>query len=557
MATTWVIGGPAPAGVETRELTKASKRRLTLRLDDAPSAEFEIDGRSNEVAGVVALSSDLHVYHNGTKIFRGRFGPEQDSVEATTHRTKFTAIGYRGMLNARKVGGAGAGVLLPGTVGNHISTPDSSLIDVVGDLEVVVHAKANWQGGGALQILAAKDNASTQRSWGFYITTTGFLDLYTFPAAADHISTVALPFLNGTAWWVKATIDVDNGAGGRTVKFWYAPDQLTEPTSWTQLGANVTVGATTTITNSTAPLWIGARANGTGDGFTAGTFYRVILRAGIDGTKACDFLPDNAAPAATSWVSQITGETWTLNGTAALTAANQTPLAFVQTDQGRIAWDVITSTQQCAGGNWGITNGIGPTSGTLRDRSTYDTGKPLGDIISELGRVDGGFEWEIDAALALNRWYPTRGSTKGTIDYGGLLTKVQRTLTPADFGNVAIASGDPNLTTPVTAVASGVASDVRGRWEVSQGYATVKEQTTVSSKATWLLAQVSTLRPDYVVTFAQGRWKGPTDIWLGDTVTLSVNSGRLSVAGQFRVIEIQLSWGENGEETVTMGLMAA
>ena len=335
---TWVLGGSPPSGVERRELSQAYGRSLTMRVDAPFTAQFSLDGRSSEAAEIDALETDLHVYRDGIKLFRGRIGPESDDVNETSHSCQFTATDYRGMLA-----------------------------------------------------------------------------------------------------------------------------------------------------------------------------YRIVDTAGA---------------------------------------------VFAAVDQGTIAWDLINASQALSGGNWGVTNGVGATSGTVRDR-TYDPGKPLLDAISELFRVDNGGEWEISPSLALNRWYPIRGTvTNVVLDYGGKVAKVRRLLSPGDFANFDLVSGSSRLT-PVSAVTAGIGTDPRGRWETSAGYPSVLEQATLTTKAAWLLDQTSTLRPEIGVVLTPGRWAGLSDVALGDTVALSVRSGRLADTGAYRVVEINCVPGEDGTETITMGLVAA
>ncbi len=230
--------------------------------------------------------------------------------------------------------------------------------------------------------------------------------------------------------------------------------------------------------------------------------------------------------------------------------------AYTSTAAGAIALGLVTTSQALAGGNWGVTAGVGTATGTSRDK-TIDPGKPVVESINELGRLDAGFEWEVDAELALNLWHPRRGSVNGVVlDYGGVLNRVQRLLDPKDFANAALATGGQGLA-PVMSATAGIGTDPRGRWETSGSFPTITDQNTLNARAPWLRDQASTLRPTYTVQFRPGRWKGKTHVWLGDTVTLVVKKGRLNIAGSFRVIEVSVQPGDNGTEVVNMGLLAA
>lgn len=238
------------------------------------------------------------------------------------------------------------------------------------------------------------------------------------------------------------------------------------------------------------------------------------------------------------------------------------------TDQGALVWTLIQESQALTGGNWGITNGLGAVSGTTRELTLKAAAK-LDEEIGKLGRLDNGFDWEISPLLELNRWYPTRDNGHGVVvDHGGLASRVRYNVDPsADYGNHALVTGKDGLT-PVSATSATIASDPRGRIEVSEAYPTVEEQATLNARAPQLLADIEVLRPTYLVTLAQekdddgqdlpsSRWKGPAHIWKGDTVNLSVHSGWLNVDDEFRVLQLEVAWGDSGSEVVTLGLVPA
>jgi hypothetical protein len=335
---TFVLGGPPPSGVLERELTKAHGRTITWRLDGTPTAQFSIDGRVDEAAGIVALATDLTVFDDGAKVFRGRIGPESDDIGPSSHACQFTATGYRGMLARRQTGAGGA--------------------------------------------------------------------------------------------------------------------------------------------------------------------------------------------------------------------------AYTATVAGVIAMDLIATSQALPGGDWTIAAGVGTTTGALRDR-TIDPGKPVVESIDEMGRLDGGYEWEIDADLHLNLWHPMRGADNAVVlDYGGLISSARRQLDPNDFANSALVTGSSGLT-PVTATTADIATDPRGRWETSAGYPSILNQSTLDARGPWLADQAAVLRPTWSATMRPGRWGGPSHVWLGDTVVLVVRSGRLNVAARHRVVEVGVQPGDDGDDTVTFGLLAA
>ena len=207
-------------------------------------------------------------------------------------------------------------VYLPGTTnGNYLSTPDAAVLDVTGDIDIAVRvAMDDWTPSGVGYFLS-KGWTTTNLAYSFYSTdSTGRLVLYyteNGTTAKFSTSTVAPAFTNGQAGWVRATMDVDDGAGNRVVKFYTAPDSFDYPTEWTQLGATVTTAGTTSIFAGTREIRLGVRGDNAHR--LAGKVYRAIVKNGIDGTAVADFDVTKFATAASTTCVAETGETWTLN----------------------------------------------------------------------------------------------------------------------------------------------------------------------------------------------------------------------------------------------------
>ena len=179
------------------------------------------------------------------------------------------------------------GIIINSLSGNYASTPDSAALSITGDIEIVARiARPNWAG---TQVFVAKSNDPNQTSYRFQGSTGSLVLIWSTDGTnlTTATSTVAPTFVNGTQYWLKVTLDVDNGAGGYTVKFYQAPDSATEPVSWTQVGADVVGGSTTSIFNGTAPFEVGSRNLG-GSGSFTGTISRTIIRSGIGGTVEFD-----------------------------------------------------------------------------------------------------------------------------------------------------------------------------------------------------------------------------------------------------------------------------
>lgn len=181
---------------------------------------------------------------------------------------------------------------VPGANDNHGSTPSTAALTITGDIECVARvALDDWSPTTTAGILS-KESGGTNRSWVFRVNTNGAMQITWFTAGTTASSAAAISNANlsstadGTALWLRWRLDVDNGASGRDATFWWAADQATEPTSWTQLGTTVTTTGTTSIFGGTADVQIGGSTNA---GLpTSGKLYRVILRNGIAGTTVLD-----------------------------------------------------------------------------------------------------------------------------------------------------------------------------------------------------------------------------------------------------------------------------
>jgi len=215
-------------------------------------------------------------------------------------------------------GGSNA-LSLPGTNGNYASTPDHASLDIISDIDIRAEiAAADWTPTTSKSIVSKYVTVGNQRSYRLRLLASGFLELvWTIDGTSQRnaISTAAPVVANGAKLAVRVTLDVDNGASGRTTTFYTAP---TIGGSWTQLGSPVIAAAVTNIHSGTAPLEVGSVATGT-ETFQ-GNIYKVEVRNSINGTVVAS--PDfSAQTAGATSFADSTGKTWTLQGTAAISSA--------------------------------------------------------------------------------------------------------------------------------------------------------------------------------------------------------------------------------------------
>jgi hypothetical protein len=213
-------------------------------------------------------------------------------------------------------------------------TGDQAIADrttaITGDLDVRAKIRATDYTPAAIKVICAHAGASGNRGWALALNATTGRPMLRYSTNGttwvDDVATAALPSVtdNVTDIWVRATLDVDNGASGRSTRFYSSADGIT----WTQLGSTVTTAGTVTLYSPTGiGLSVGA-INDTptfSDGW-AGPIYEVQIYDGT--TLVCRPRFDTYYHLATSLFEWAEGDThghdaqgniWTLGGDAAIT----------------------------------------------------------------------------------------------------------------------------------------------------------------------------------------------------------------------------------------------
>lgn len=262
-------------------------------------------------------------------------------------------------------------VTFPAVTGNHLTVPDAAPLDVPGDLCIVALIAPNdWTPAASVAICAKWTSPSN--AYMLRLITGGALSLSWSPDGTSTLSassTVIVPSVVDGDWkWIAVTFDVDNGATGRSVRFWTG----TDGTTWTQVGATVTTATVTSIFNGATPLFIGAQANATA--LFPGSIAHISIRNGIGAAGVVGgsevFRYDGptdligVAAAATSFAAG-TGQTVTVNragggsqtllvpplwGSIAVTEdADTMAAAGGSTHTGTVAWTEADDTMAAAG----------------------------------------------------------------------------------------------------------------------------------------------------------------------------------------------------------------
>jgi hypothetical protein len=203
-------------------------------------------------------------------------------------------------------------------VGNKISTPDSAALDITGDIECIVHAALDDWTPSANQNFIVKSltgGSAGDRAYQMQIrSTTGYPAFIISDGAVNYtlIADAAPAVSDGASIWIKAAVDVDNGASGKTATFYTSSDGV----AWTILGSPIIDAGVVAINSVTSDLFIGAQDDGTP---MLGKVYRAEVYDGIGGTLVASFAAsDYPSSGGSTFVSSETGETWTINGGAKL-----------------------------------------------------------------------------------------------------------------------------------------------------------------------------------------------------------------------------------------------
>lgn len=224
----------------------------------------------------------------------------------------------------------GGYLVLPGTSGAYASSPDPA--PVAGDLEVIVTAQRDddWRPAADENLVAHFDTGGDERGWRLYLDADGGGD----PALAgrpvlewsedgiavlSHAATDRIPVDPSGIVRLRVTFDLDDGAGGNLLTFW---SRETDDAEWTAIGDPLVGGAPTTIFASSAPYTVGAALTAGADSERfQGNIYSVQVIDGLTTILNPDFTNHLDG---TRTFSDAQGNTWTVNGSAAIYSPTST-----------------------------------------------------------------------------------------------------------------------------------------------------------------------------------------------------------------------------------------
>lgn len=304
-------------------------------IDEPPTAPYDIRTELLLDGTWTTVDPGLVRYSDGISIRRGRAGEGGSADKGSCSLTLDNSSGdffprnplgaYYGSLTRntplRVSLPYGSSYLhVPGDATDRATAPDSAGLSVTGDIDVRVSADMHWCED--LHLAGKWATTGNQRSWLLFLDVDGIVHWSwstagTSATATEVQSTTPLPVTAGP-YGIRVTHDVNNGASGNTVTFYYSSDF----SSWTQLGSAVVSSGTTSIFDSTASVEVGNVAEAAVSGTT--TLWsqdRRILRAaiynGIAGSLVASPRFEYQTAGASSFVDGQ-GNTWTMSGDSAM-----------------------------------------------------------------------------------------------------------------------------------------------------------------------------------------------------------------------------------------------
>lgn len=293
------------------------------------------------------ISSDVYghdradvVISRGKSSEAGRLEPTRLDMELNNRDGRYSPrnprspwFGTFGRNTPVRVWGRGPETYLwiPGSNGQRGRTASKTSLDVASDLDVRIELSLdriptlNSLRGPQVNELMGRYNATGtpgNRSWRLLVDRLGQPTLGWSTNGDDYFEEWArtpLPVVSGQRFALRATLDVDNGAGGHTVTFYTAPT-LAGP--WEQHGdPQIGDGITSVHAPGDASFELGD-INTINFAPGKGRYYRAELRDGIDGPLLAspDFTQfDATAPPTTADFTDAQGNVWQTTGGALIT----------------------------------------------------------------------------------------------------------------------------------------------------------------------------------------------------------------------------------------------
>lgn len=248
---------------------------------------------------------------------------------------------------------------LPGVTAEYISVPDSAGTSITGDIDLRARLSAADWSDGERTIIGKYVSSGNNRSYSMSVRGDGDLRLVwsedgtgTLEAAQSTVDIATLIALD-TMVWLRATLDVDNGASGNTTTFYYSTEDVessSDVTTWSSLGTPVIQAGVTSIFDGTAPLELGSRLAGTNE-IGNWDIQCIEVWNGIGGTLVERITALDASADASTFTSAVSSATVTINRASASTYH----VAVVNANEGFLIGDGVNDFADVVGDD-SITN---------------------------------------------------------------------------------------------------------------------------------------------------------------------------------------------------------
>ncbi|WP_406336650.1 hypothetical protein OG814_33370 [Streptomyces zaomyceticus] len=204
-------------------------------------------------------------------------------------------------------------LLLPGDTTSALTCPDAAALGVT-DLDIRIELALDSYTNS--QEVVSRGIGS-QRSWTLLLGSGLQLSWYpdgTFASQKTAGIAVAVPAVPRQRIALRVVLDVNDGAGGHLVTYYWAP--TIDATVWTPLGSATSGAGTTTLFDGTAGVHLGTNTGLVGNGL-AGRVYAFQLWDGATSTRKVN-LDFSTAEAGDTSFTAADGVVWTVASAATL-----------------------------------------------------------------------------------------------------------------------------------------------------------------------------------------------------------------------------------------------
>ena len=211
-----------------------------------------------------------------------------------------------------------SGLVMPGSGINYASAPDIAAYTPSGDIDIKVRVSlADWTPVASTTIVSKRANTTADFGWQFNMTSAGVFYFQwgtSSTTATAEAATTANTLSDGVMYWVRVTKDFSTGS----LAFYYAADQSSVPSSWTQIGSTV-AGVTGTCYNDSNRIQVGSYYTNLEP--ASGTFSRVVVVN--DSTTVFDADFEAATPYVSAFTESALGApVYVVSSTATSATAN-------------------------------------------------------------------------------------------------------------------------------------------------------------------------------------------------------------------------------------------